>query len=55
MYLGDTEQYLVKLAGGGRMRVVEWNLVKPKARAGESVTLTFAAEDVIVLPREETE
>ena len=53
MYLGDTEQYLVSLAAGGRMRAVEWNLTKPKARAGESVTVTFAAEDVVVLPREE--
>jgi len=50
VYLGDTEQYIVKLADGRSARCVEVNLAQPRAREGDSVMLTFDAADVVVLP-----
>jgi iron(III) transport system ATP-binding protein len=52
MYLGDTEQYLVRLANDSRVRCVEFNPARPKARVGDDVTLTFEGSDVIVLPND---
>ena len=50
VYLGDTEQYLVSLNDGSTVRCVEWNPSEPRAHTGERVTLSFRAEDVVILP-----
>lgn len=50
IYLGDTEQYVVRLADGKLVRSVEANPSRPRARTGEEVHLTFRSEDAIALP-----
>jgi len=52
VYLGDTEQYIVSLPDGRRIRCVEANPSQPRAEVGETVRLTFHMEDVILLPSE---
>lgn len=51
VYLGDTEQYIVRLGESKLARCVEINLAQPRARTGDSVILTFDSSDVVVLPR----
>lgn len=51
VYLGDTEQYIVRLDETKLARCIEFNLTQPRARTGDSVILTFDASDVVVLPR----
>ena len=52
VYLGETEQYVIRLADEKIIRVVEWNPSTPRARQGEEVKVTFRAEDVVVLPKQ---
>ncbi len=53
MYLGDSEQYFLRLADGSFLRAVEYNPTARKAEVGDRVALQVDAHDVIVLPREE--
>ncbi len=53
MYLGDSEQYSLRLADGTFVRAVEYNPTVRKAELGDRVALQVDARDVIVLPREE--
>lgn len=53
MYLGDSEQYSVRLADGTFIRALEYNPTARKAEVGDRVALQIDARDVIVLPREE--
>lgn len=52
VYLGDNEQYVVRLPDGKQLRSVEVNVARPRARTGDEVMLTFDARDVIVLPHD---
>ncbi len=52
MYLGDSEQYTLRLADGTLVRAVEYNPAARKAEVGDRVALQVDARDVIVLPRE---
>ena len=53
MYLGDNEQYCLRLSDNSLVRAVEYNPAARSARVGDRVTLQFHARDVVVLPREE--
>ena len=53
MYLGDSEEYTLRLADGTVVRAVEYNPAARKAEIGDRVALQVDARDVIVLPREE--
>jgi ABC-type Fe3+/spermidine/putrescine transport system ATPase subunit len=52
MYLGNSEQYLLRLADGTLLQALEYNPVRNHAEIGESVTITFNFGDVVVLPAE---
>lgn len=49
MYLGDNEQYSVRIEGGAVLKVVEHHPTQRKADIGDHVTLSFMAEDVAIL------
>jgi iron(III) transport system ATP-binding protein len=53
MYLGDSEQYSLRLADGTVVRAVEYNPTARKAAVGDRVALQIDARDVMVLPQEE--
>jgi hypothetical protein len=53
MYLGDNEQYSLRLAHGVTLRAVEYNPTASKAGVGDRVGLQFDARDVVVLRQEE--
>ena len=53
MYLGDSEQYSVRLADGTLVRAVEYNPAPRRAEVGDCVVVQVDARDVMVLPREE--
>jgi iron(III) transport system ATP-binding protein len=53
MYLGDNEQYSLRLADNAIVRAVEYNQPSRKAQVGERLTLQFDTHDVVVLPEEE--
>ncbi|HEU4340813.1 MAG TPA: ABC transporter ATP-binding protein [Candidatus Binatia bacterium] len=53
MYLGDSEQYSLRLADGTLVHAVEYNPTTRKADVGDQVVLQIAAIDIVVLPREE--
>jgi len=53
MYLGDSEQYSLRLADHSTVRAVEYHPSMKKARVGEKVALEFDAEAVVVLPQED--
>jgi ABC-type Fe3+/spermidine/putrescine transport system ATPase subunit len=53
MYLGDNEQYSLRLADDVMMHAVEHNPTTRKAQVGDRVTLRFDAQAVVVLPEEE--
>ena len=53
MYLGDSEQYSLRLPDGSFVRAVEHNPTARKAEVGDRVALQVDAHQVIVLPREE--
>jgi iron(III) transport system ATP-binding protein len=54
MYLGDSEQYTLRLGDGSLIRAVEYNPREKGAEVGDRVALEISAHDVIVLPREDT-
>lgn len=53
MYLGDNEQYALRLADNAIVRAVEYNQPTRKAQVGDQVALHFDPEAVVVLPQEE--
>jgi iron(III) transport system ATP-binding protein len=53
MYLGDSEQYSLRLADGTLVRALEHHPATRKAEVGDHVALQLDARDVMVLPREE--
>jgi iron(III) transport system ATP-binding protein len=53
MYLGDNEQYSLRLADSVTMHAVEYNPTQRKAQVGDRVALQFDAQAVVVLPQEE--
>jgi iron(III) transport system ATP-binding protein len=53
MYLGDNEQYSLRLADGAIVRAVEYNPTMRKARVGDRLALQFDPQAVVVLPQEE--
>lgn len=52
MYLGDNEQYSLRLADDSVVRAVEYNQPTRKAQVGDRLALQFDAETVVVLPQE---
>lgn len=53
MYLGDNEQYCLRLADRTIVRAVEYNPAARKTRVGDRITVNFDPEAVVVLPEEE--
>ncbi|HXV50022.1 MAG TPA: ABC transporter ATP-binding protein [Candidatus Binatia bacterium] len=53
MYLGESEQYTLRLDDGTFVRAVEFNPTAKRADVGDRAALQVHARDVIVLPREE--
>lgn len=53
MYLGDNEQYCLRLSDNSVVRAVEYHPAARSAAVGDRVALQFHARDVVVLPREE--
>ncbi|MGH7808887.1 MAG: TOBE domain-containing protein, partial [Candidatus Binatia bacterium] len=53
MYLGESEQYTLRLADGTFVRAVEFNPTAKRADVGDHAALQVHVRDVIVLPREE--
>lgn len=53
MYLGDTEQYSLRLANGALIRAVEYHARTRKAEVGDRVDVQLDPRDVVVLPQEE--
>lgn len=53
MYLGDNEQYSLRLADGVMVRAVEYNPTATKAGIGDRIGLQFEARDVVVVRQEE--
>ena len=53
MYLGDNEQYSLRLPDNAVLRAVEYNLPTRRAQVGDRVALQFDAQAVVVLPEEE--
>jgi ABC-type Fe3+/spermidine/putrescine transport system ATPase subunit len=53
MYLGDSEQYSLRLANGTSIRAVEYNPRTERADVGARVALQIDARDIVVLPQEE--
>src|SRR5688572_17330264 len=53
MYLGDNEQYSLRLPDSAIMRAVEYNPTTRKAEVGDRLALEFDAQAVVVLRQEE--
>jgi iron(III) transport system ATP-binding protein len=53
MYLGDNEQYSLRLADNSIVRAVEYQPTAKKAAIGDRLVVQFDAQAVIVLPRED--
>jgi ABC-type Fe3+/spermidine/putrescine transport system ATPase subunit len=53
MYLGDSEEYSVRLADGILVRALDYNPTMRKAEVGGRVALDIDPRDVVVLPEEE--
>ena len=53
MYLGDNEQYSLRIADNTIVRAVEYNPGTRKAQVGERIALQFDPRAVVVLPQEE--
>jgi iron(III) transport system ATP-binding protein len=53
MYLGDNEQYSLRLADSAIVRAVEYNPTTRKAAVGDRLALEFDPQAVVVLPQEE--
>jgi len=50
VYLGNHEQYFLRLADGAEVKVVETNADAPKAEAGKRATVGCEPSDVVLLP-----
>ncbi len=55
MYLGDREEYTLRLADGSLLRAVEYNQLSGTAKLGTRVRIRVEPRDVIVLPRGESQ
>jgi iron(III) transport system ATP-binding protein len=53
MYLGDSEQYSLRLADGTLVLAVAYNPTTSETKLGDRVALELDARDVVVLPQEE--
>jgi len=53
MYLGDNQQYSLRLADGDVVRAVEYNPPNSKTKAGDRLAIEFDTQAVVVLPQEE--
>jgi iron(III) transport system ATP-binding protein len=53
MYLGDNEQYTLRLVNSVTMHAVEHNPTTRKAQVGDRLTVQFDAQAVVVLPEED--
>jgi iron(III) transport system ATP-binding protein len=53
MYLGDNEQYALRVADNTIVRAVEYNQPARKAQVGDRLMLQFDPQAVVVLPEEE--
>src|SRR5262245_3904801 len=53
MYLGDNEQYCLRLGDGIILRAVEYNPTLKKVQVGDRLALQFDAQSVVVLPQED--
>jgi iron(III) transport system ATP-binding protein len=53
MYLGDNEQYALRLADNSIVRAVEYNQPTRKAQVGDRLALQFDSQAVVVLAEEE--
>ena len=53
MYLGDNEQYSLRLADSAIVRAVEYNPPTRKTKVGDRLALQFDPQAVVVLPQEE--
>jgi len=53
MYLGDNEQYTLRLADDTIMRAVEYNPCTSKSGIGEKILVQFDPRAVVVLPHED--
>lgn len=53
MYLGDTEQYSLRLTNGTMVRAVDYHPQARKAEVGDRIVLQFDAQDAIVLRQEQ--
>jgi iron(III) transport system ATP-binding protein len=53
MYLGDNEQYTLRIADNTIVRAVEYNQPARKAQVGDRLAVRFDAQAVVVLPEEE--
>ena len=53
MYLGDSEEYSLRLADSTVVRAVEYNPTARKAQVGDRLALEFDANAVVVLPQED--
>lgn len=54
MYLGDSEQYSLRLADGTLILAVSYNPTTPNAKPGDRVALELDSRDVVVLPQEKS-
>ena len=52
-YLGDSEQYTLRLADGASIRATEYNPKEKRAEVGDRLAIEIDARDVIVLPHED--
>jgi len=53
MYLGDNEQYSLRLADSTLVRAMDYNPTTRKAQVGDRLALEFDTQAVVVLPQEE--
>jgi iron(III) transport system ATP-binding protein len=53
MYLGDNEQYALRLADNTTIRAVEYNPCARRANLGEQIVVQFDPAAVVVLPQED--
>jgi len=53
MYLGNSDQYSLRLADGTLVQAVEYNPIARKAEIGDQVKLLFKPQEVVVLPQED--
>jgi ABC-type Fe3+/spermidine/putrescine transport system ATPase subunit len=54
MYLGDSEEYCLRLADGVLIRAVDYTPTTRRIDVGDRVALEIDPRDVVVLPQEES-